>query len=309
MRTPTAALSRGLPWLALCGISMAAYACSSEDDGGSNPAPGTGGAPPTGGAPATGGVATPTGGATGGAKATGGAAPTGGAPATGGVSTGGISAGGGGTGGSGLAGGPSAGKGGGGAGGTTAGAGGKAGGGAGAGGTLGGGGSGGGSGGATGFKLTSPDHMDGAKFADQYTCKAAGFQKSIIPEINWTDGPTGTKSYAITFIDRTLAAKGETNAYHWAIWNIPTTVKQLPEAFMGAKSIGATASGEYLGPCPGLASKGSTDTYDFTIYALKSEMSTASGTGTTAVQKAEGIFKADALATAVLGGTSDASPP
>ena len=151
--------------------------------------------------------------------------------------------------------------------------------------------------------------MDGSKFADQYTCKAAGFQKSIIPELNWTDGPSGTKSFAITFIDRTLAAKGETNAYHWAIWNIPTTVKQLPEAFMGAKSIGATASGEYLGPCPGLASKGSTDTYDFTIYALKSETSTASGTGTSAVQKAEGIFKADALATAVLGGTSDASQP
>jgi phosphatidylethanolamine-binding protein (PEBP) family uncharacterized protein len=307
MRTPTAALSRGLPWLALCGISIAAYACSSDDDGSGNPAPGTGGAAPTGGA-STGG-ATPTGGATGGAKATGGAAPTGGA-STGGASTGGaLAMGGGGTGGSGLAGGPSAGKGGGGAGGTAAGAGGKAGGGAGAGGTLGGGGSGGGSGGATGFTLTSPDHMDGAKFADQYTCKAAGFQKSIIPELNWTDGPSGTKSFAITFIDRTLAAKGETNAYHWAIWNIPTTVKQLPEAFMGAKSIGATASGEYLGPCPGLASKGSTDTYDFTIYALKSETSTASGTGTSAVQKAEGIFKADALATAVLGGTSDASQP
>src|SRR5688572_17115264 len=250
MRTPTAALSRGLPWLALCGISMAAYACSSEDDGGGNPAPGTGGAAPTGGAP-TGGVAAPTGGATGGAKATGGAAPTGGAPATGGASTGGVSAGGGGTGGSGLAGGPSAGKGGGGAGGTAAGAGGKStAGGGGAGGTLGGGGSGGGSGGATGFKLTSPDHMDGAKFADQYTCNnPQGFKGSILPELNWTDGPAGTKSFAITFIDRTLASPTNANAYHWAIWNIPTTVKQLPEGFKSAQNtFGAKQSGDFLGP-------------------------------------------------------------
>ncbi|MDQ2643705.1 MAG: YbhB/YbcL family Raf kinase inhibitor-like protein, partial [Myxococcota bacterium] len=173
-------------------------------------------------------------------------------------------------------------------------------------GTLGGGGVGGGSGGATGFTITSPDHMDGAKFADVYTCAATGdLAKALLPELNWTDGPAGTKSYAITFIDRTLTP--DTNAYHWAIWNIPTTVKQLPEGFKDAGTIGAKASSDFLGPCPGLG-KGGTDNYDFTIYALKSEMTTVSGTRTAAVKAAEPIFKADALATAKLTGTSDASP-
>ncbi len=283
---------------------MAAYACSSDDDGGSNPAPTTGGAAPTGGTQATGGVTAPTGGTTGGVRATGGAS-TGGA-STGGASTGGaLSMGGGGTGGSGLAGGPSAGKGGGGAGGTTAGAGGKAGGGAGAGGTLGGGGVGGGSGGATGFTLTSPDHMDGAKFADVYTCALKGFDGSIMPELNWTDGPPGTKSYGITFIDVTLAP-GNTLGYHWAIWNIPTTVKQLPEAFMDAKSVGAEQTGPFLGPCPG----GKADNYEFTVYALKSETTMVSGSMVTDKTKsAEAAFKASSFASAKLTGTSSASQP
>jgi phosphatidylethanolamine-binding protein (PEBP) family uncharacterized protein len=214
-------------------------------------------------------------------------------------------------GGGGSGGAPTAGKSGAGAGGTAAGAGGKStAGGGGAGGTIGGGGTAGGSGGATGFAITSPDHMEGAKFADAYTCKLKGFQGSIIPELNWTDGPEGTKSFAITFIDRTLAANGEKNAYHWAIWNVPTTVKQLPEGFMDAKSIDATANSEYLGPCPNFGGgSGKTDTYEFTLYALKSESTTVAGTGTTQVINAEKAFEMDFLAKDTLSGTSDAAPP
>jgi Raf kinase inhibitor-like YbhB/YbcL family protein len=199
----------------------------------------------------------------------------------------------------------------GGAGGTAAGAGGKGGSSqGGAGGTIGGGGAGG-SGGSTGaMTLTSPDHTEGAKFADAYTCALKGFNGSIMPELHWTPGPTGTKSYALTFIDVTLADKGQANGYHWVLYNIPPTTTELPEAFKDAASIGAKQNSNFLGPCPNFGGgSANTDTYEFTLYALKTETITISGSGTAAVQDADMKLEADNLAKAKLTGTSNAAPP
>jgi Raf kinase inhibitor-like YbhB/YbcL family protein len=311
MRTRNSIFLRGFPLFAATGVALAVTNCSSDDKS-ENTA--TGGAVATGGV-STGGVSTG-GVSTGGIKATGGVS-------TGGVSTGGVSTGGSSTGGSsggvstGGSGGSTAGSGGSksGAGGTAAGAAGK--GGAspgGAGGTMGGGGAGGnagGSGGSTGaMTLTSPDHMEGAKFADAYTCALKGFNGSIIPELHWTPGPTGTKSYALTFIDVTLAEKGEANGYHWVLYNIPTTTTELPEGFKDAASIGAKQNSNFLGPCPNFGGgSANTDTYEFTLYALDTESITISGSGTSAVRDAEMKLEADNLAKAKLTGTSNASPP
>jgi phosphatidylethanolamine-binding protein (PEBP) family uncharacterized protein len=181
---------------------------------------------------------------------------------------------------------------------------------AGAGGRGGGGGSGGGSAGSSGFTLTSPDHMNGAMFAAPYTCNnPQGFNGSIIPELHWTAGPTGTMSYAITFIDRTLAP-ANMNGYHWVIWNIPANVLTLPEGFKDQASIGAMENRDFLGPCPNVGGgSANTDTYEFTIYALAQASITVSGTGTTAVRNAEMTLEAMNLAKAKLSGTSNASPP
>ncbi|WP_437964929.1 YbhB/YbcL family Raf kinase inhibitor-like protein [Sorangium sp. So ce260] len=182
----------------------------------------------------------------------------------------------------------------------------------------------GGMGGATGeggaggeasgeFTLTSPNHTEGAEFADKYTCAAAGFQNSLLPELHWTAGPPGTKSYAITFIDVTLTTKTppNMNGYHWVVYNIPADVTSLPEEFKDAAALGAKQNSNYLGPCPNFGGgSANTDTYEFTIYALGEESVTITpATGTAAVKDAETKLEASHLAKAKLTGTSSASPP
>ncbi|XXX72827.1 YbhB/YbcL family Raf kinase inhibitor-like protein [Sorangium sp. So ce134] len=180
------------------------------------------------------------------------------------------------------------------------------------GGGVGGAGEGGGGASSGEFTLTSPNHAEGAEFADKYTCAAAGFNGSLLPELHWTPGPAGTKSYAITFIDVTLTTKTppNMNGYHWVIYNIPADVTSLPEEFKDAASIGAKQNSNYLGPCPNFGGgSANTDTYEFTIYALGEESVTITGTGTAAVKDAETKLEASNLAKAKLTGTSNASPP
>jgi phosphatidylethanolamine-binding protein (PEBP) family uncharacterized protein len=155
--------------------------------------------------------------------------------------------------------------------------------------------------------------VEGAEFADKYTCAAAGFEGSLLPELHWTAGPPGTMSYAITFIDTTLT-EGQPPSdlgYHWVIWNIPAATLSLPEAFKMQQSIGANENRDYLGPCPYFSgTPGDPHTYEFTVYALASAMTTISPTtGTGAVKDAETKLESMNLATAKLTGTSTASPP
>jgi len=288
-------------------------ACSSENTPGGGS--GNGGAPA--GGSGTGGATTAQGGSGTGGSGTGGA-PGAGGSGTGGSGTGGATTaqGGSGTGGSGTGGTTSAGGASGSSnGGSNAGAGGAKGGAGGASGgggtTAGAGGASGGSGGATGFSLTSPNHAEGAKFASKYTCADKGFNGSIMPKLDWTDGPSGTKSYAITFIDTTLSKGGGSMAdlgYHWEIHNIPATTHSLPEALSGTQvtALGAKQNREFLGPCPGANMN---HNYEFTIYALSTEMITITGSGTGAVKDAEMKLEANNLAKAKLKGTSDAKAP
>lgn len=162
------------------------------------------------------------------------------------------------------------------------------------------------------FTLTSPSHEDGAKFADKYTCAAAGFNGSLLPELRWTPGPEGTKSYAITFVDRTLTTRTPPSelGYHWVIYDIPANITSLPEELKDAASIGAKQNSPYLGPCPNFnGGNAENHTYEFTIYALATESLTVSGSGTAAVRNAETALEANHLAKAKLTGTSDAAPP
>jgi Raf kinase inhibitor-like YbhB/YbcL family protein len=316
MRTPTALVLRCIPALLLTGPLVLLASCSDNgtSGGGNGGASANGGATTAGGAPSGGSPSggSPSGGAASGGAASGGAASGGaasGGAASGGAASGGASAGGTtGTGGaSGGAGGASGGKGG------DGGAGGGAKGGAGGtnGGTAGAGGANGGSGGGTGaFSLTSPNHVEGAKFASKYTCADKGFNGSIMPELNWTEGPAGTKSYAITFIDVTLTKGGGSMAnlgYHWEIHNIPPATRTLPEALSATQvtALGAKQSGAFLGPCPG----GDTHTYEFTLYALGTDTVTFTGTGTAVVKDAETKLEASNLGKTKLTGTSNAKAP
>jgi phosphatidylethanolamine-binding protein (PEBP) family uncharacterized protein len=180
---------------------------------------------------------------------------------------------------------------------------------------AGGGGSGGGGGAGSGaLKLSSPNHMEGAKFADKYTCANGGFEKSEMPALQWGEPPAGTKSFAITFIDVTLTKKTppDENGYHWVLYNIPATTRMLKESFkqVDADVLMADQSRNFLGPCPNFGGgSAKTDTYEFTLYALAQESIALNGTRTQEMTKdAETKLEAMNLAKAKLSGTSDASP-
>jgi len=121
--------------------------------------------------------------------------------------------------------------------------------------------------------------MEGAKFDGKFTCNGGALMTGIIPELNWAGAPTGTMSYAITFIDTTI---GDTMAMgqHWAIWNIPATVTKIPQ---GTKALSgdlamAKQSGNFFAPCAQSLKNGMDDVYEFTIYAVPTATLNVTGT-------------------------------
>lgn len=288
-------------------LAMTASACSSGNrsttgsggssvsSGGTSGGPGgvkggSGGATSSGGVSGSGGSTVSGGG--GGASASGGTTGSGGTSASGGTTgPGGASASAGSMGPGGLAGG----------GGTTANGG--------RGGSAGGNGGSGGSAGAGGraipptITLTSPVLTEGGTFPANITCADPGMGS---PELDWTAGPPGTMSYAVTLTDLT------DELIQWAIWDIPTpdgapTMIMLPAHLdtlatlttpMGAVQINRVNGRGYYGPCPN-----ETHTYRFQVYAIPS----ASLTGTmNSTDAASASMHAVALATGTLTATSNA---
>ena len=298
---PLFALHR-LSWLLVVAAPLVLANCSSNNDnnGGNGGSPGSGGA--------TSGGATGNGGSSSGGAASGGAA-SGGAPGSGGASSGGATGSGGSSSGGAAHGGSSNGgssNGGqsGSSGGATGGGGKSSGGAAGAAGATGTSGATGTGGGSSGsFTLTSPNHMDGAKFAEKYTCASSGgtLMTGANPELDWSGAPSGTMSFAITFIDTTL---GESSplGQHWAIWNIPASVMKFPEGTTSLSGDLASAkqSGKFFAPCAQSLMGGMDDQYAFTIYALSTATLNVSGTSVANVLTA--LKSATPLGTAKLTG-------
>jgi Raf kinase inhibitor-like YbhB/YbcL family protein len=149
---------------------------------------------------------------------------------------------------------------------------------AGAGGASGSSGSGSaGTGGAAPFALTSPSIMAKAgctkdalaqcdRFGLDFCLQTIG-GKNQSPELNWTAGPAGTLSYAMSLYD-------ESNGFaHWVIWNIPGSTSKLPamlaagdspSGVTGAKQLSFHQTGNlYAGP------GANSHAYVFKLYALK----------------------------------------
>jgi phosphatidylethanolamine-binding protein (PEBP) family uncharacterized protein len=190
------------------------------------------------------------------------------------------------------------------------------------------------------FQVESPDFADGAAQPPEFTCEGNPFASGISPELDWTKGPKGTKSYAIVLLDTTvLAAAGSNNAYHWAIWNIPHDIHTLPaglkgldptselepfpEGLKGAEQVQARGIGRYFPPCPAwqvtLATRcgnpvppRNTDQYTFTVYALPDQDITVPAHDPTIdnnyVHRLDAIFSSMALGSAVIHTQSNAVP-
>jgi phosphatidylethanolamine-binding protein (PEBP) family uncharacterized protein len=124
--------------------------------------------------------------------------------------------------------------------------------------------------------------MDGAHMDAKYTCASMNgmLGGGVNPELNWTGVPSGTMSFAMTFLDVTLInANMPQLGNHWAIWNIPATVTRFPEATrtLTGELMMARQSGAYLAPCAQSLMNGMDDQYEFTIYALPTATLNVSG--------------------------------
>jgi len=113
--------------------------------------------------------------------------------------------------------------------------------------------------------LISSAFREGTTIPARFTCDNI----NVSPPLEWTEGPSGTKSYALICEDPD-APRG--TWVHWIIFNIPATTHELPENVPATESLnngarqGMTDFGSvgYGGPCP----PSGTHRYYFKIYAL-----------------------------------------
>ena len=99
--------------------------------------------------------------------------------------------------------------------------------------------------------------------------------KNISPTLNWTNAPSGTKSFAVTAYDPD--APTGSGWWHWVVFNIPANVYELKsDAGRPEKNIAPAGSVQsvtdfgkpgYGGACPPAGDK--PHRYIFTVYALK----------------------------------------
>ncbi len=96
---------------------------------------------------------------------------------------------------------------------------------------------------------------------------------NISPNLEWTPGPEGTKSYAIVMYDPDALG----GFVHWVVYNIPATITSLPEMKDGTEYLPRDALlctndfhiPNYSGPCP---PTGKPHHYEFSVYALSKKL-------------------------------------
>ena len=85
------------------------------------------------------------------------------------------------------------------------------------------------------FTVSSPDFADCGEIPKANTCDGGDFGSGASPKFTWTTAPAGTKSFAVVFKDISLSNDVATErfGYHSVIWDIPSTVTELPAKLGG----------------------------------------------------------------------------
>ena len=125
------------------------------------------------------------------------------------------------------------------------------------------------------FTLQSKDVKPGAMLTDAQVFNGFGCSgQNVSPQLSWSNPPAGTKSFVVTVYDPD--APTGSGWWHWVVYDIPATVKELPQgagsgkaplpegAVQGKTDFGAPGFG---GACPPPGDK--PHRYVFTVYALK----------------------------------------
>ena len=124
------------------------------------------------------------------------------------------------------------------------------------------------------FKLTSNLASGKAIPADYYGNQFGCTAKGISPQLEWSNPPVGTKSFAITFYDQD--APTGSGFWHYVLFDIPASVHKIE---LGALAKGQIPAGSvesmtdagkpgFFGPCPPVGRK---HTYIYNVHALKVE--------------------------------------
>lgn len=143
------------------------------------------------------------------------------------------------------------------------------------------------------MNLTSPAFADGRRIPVNHTCDGA----DISPPLQWSAVPPGTKSFALICDDPDAP---RSTWVHWVLYNLPSTLRELPEHVPGAETLPSGARQGvsdfkrigYGGPCP---PPGKPHRYFFKLYALDSDLNLRPGATKAALLKAmEGRVVAEA---------------
>jgi Raf kinase inhibitor-like YbhB/YbcL family protein len=110
--------------------------------------------------------------------------------------------------------------------------------------------------------------LESAAFADgeQIPQRHGKRFENVSPPLSWSDVPAGTRSFALSVVDRISPG----NVYlHWLVTDIPPSASSLAEGASGTPRMpaGSREPTPYVGPFP----PSGVHTYTFTLYALDAE--------------------------------------
>jgi Raf kinase inhibitor-like YbhB/YbcL family protein len=127
------------------------------------------------------------------------------------------------------------------------------------------------------MRLTSSSFADGSVIPDKYTQQAG--PDAISPQLEWTNVPPGTQTFALLFHDPDVAInKKLEDVTHWIAWNIPGTATSLAEAVKADATLAdGTVQGKnrggrvgYMGP--GAPANAPEHHYTFELFALDTKL-------------------------------------
>jgi len=111
------------------------------------------------------------------------------------------------------------------------------------------------------FVLSSPDMQPGVTMPVQFTCD--GLSQS--PSLSWTNGPTGTKGYAIAM--HHIPGPGDTHWY-WVVYDIPSSAHSVPAGGPAPGAVGTNSVNNQLAYAPPCSKGPGPKLYTITVYAL-----------------------------------------